>query len=199
MTISAEMVRELRSKSGVGIMECKNALKETEGDMEKAIEYLRKKGLSSAVKKQGRVASEGIVGSYIHAGGKIGVLVEVNCETDFVAKTPEFQQLVQDIAMQIAASNPLYVDQENVPEEVIKKESEIYAAQAKDSGKPDKVIDKIVEGRLQKFYAEVCLLKQPFIKDTDKSVKDLIVEKISSLGENIVVKRFSRYQLGEGS
>lgn len=199
MTISAEMVRELRSKSGVGIMECKNALKETDGDMEKAIEYLRKKGLSAAVKKQGRVASEGIVGSYIHAGGKIGVLVEVNCETDFVAKTPEFQQLVQDIAMQIAASNPLYVDQEDVPEEVIKKESEIYAAQAKDSGKPDKVIDKIVEGRLQKFYAEVCLLKQPFIKDTDKSVKDLIVEKISSLGENIVVKRFSRYQLGEGS
>lgn len=199
MTISAEMVRELRSKSGVGIMECKNALKETKGDMEKAIEYLRKKGLSAAVKKQGRVASEGIVGSYIHAGGKIGVLVEVNCETDFVAKTPEFQQLVQDIAMQVAASNPLYVDQEDVPEEVIKKESEIYAVQAKDSGKPDKVIDKIVEGRLQKFYAEVCLLKQPFIKDTDKSVKDLIVEKISSLGENIVVKRFSRYQLGEGS
>ena len=199
MTISAEMVRELRSKSGVGIMECKNALKETNGDMEKAIEYLRKKGLSAAVKKQGRVASEGSIGSYIHAGGKIGVLVEVNCETDFVAKTPDFQQLVSDIAMQIAASNPFYVDQDDISEDVIKKESEIYAAQAKDSGKPDKVIDKIVEGRLQKFYAEVCLLKQPFIKDTDRSVKDLIVEKISSLGENIVVKRFSRYQLGEGS
>lgn len=199
MVITAEMVKELRSKSGAGIMECKSALKESNGSLEKAIDFLRKKGLSTAVKKHGRVASDGIIGSYIHGGGKLGVLVEINCETDFVAKTPEFQQLAKDIAMQIAASEPLYLKREDIPEEVIKKESDIYAAQARDTGKPDKVIDKIVGGRLEKFYSEVCLLEQPFVKDSDMSVNDLIVKKISNLGENIVIKRFTRYQLGEDS
>jgi len=199
MTISADMVKELRSKSGVGIMECKNALKEADGDLEKALEYLRKKGLSTAAKKQSRAASDGTVGSYIHAGGKIGVLVEVNCETDFVAKTPEFQELVKDIAMQIAATSPLCVRKEDVPEDVLAKEKEIFATQAKNSGKPEKVIDKIVEGRMEKFYSEACLLQQPFVKDTDKSINDLLIEKIQSLGENIVIKRFTRYQLGSDS
>lgn len=199
MTITAEMVKELRSKSGVGIMECKGALNETNGDLEKALEYLRKKGLSTAAKKQERVAQEGSVGSYIHAGGKIGVLVEVNCETDFVAKTPEFQQLVKDIAMQVAASSPLCVKKEEVPEDVLQKEKEIFATQAKNSGKPDKVIDKIVEGRMEKFYAEACLMQQPFVKDPDKTINDLIIEKIQSLGENIIIKRFTRYHLGEDS
>jgi elongation factor Ts len=199
MTISADMVKELRSKSGVGIMECKNALKEANGDLEKALEYLRKKGLSTAAKKQSRTASDGMVGSYIHARGKIGVLVEVNCETDFVAKTPEFQEFVKDIAMQIAATSPLCVRKEDVPEDVLAKEKEIYATQAKNSGKPDRVIDKIVEGRMEKFYSEACLLQQPFVKDTDKSINDLLIEKIQSLGENIVIKRFTRYQLGSDS
>jgi elongation factor Ts len=199
MTITAEMVKELRSKSGIGIMECKSALNETNGDLEKALEYLRKKGLSTAAKKQGRSAQEGSVGSYIHAGGKMGVLVEVNCETDFVAKTPEFQQLVKDIAMQVAASSPLCVKKEEVPEDVLQKEKEIFATQAKNSGKPDKVIDKIVEGRIEKFYAEACLMQQPFVKDPDKTINDLIIEKIQSLGENIIVKRFTRYHLGADS
>lgn len=199
MVVTAEMVKELRSSTGAGIMECKKALKESNGSLEKAIDFLRKKGLSTAVKKQGRAASDGIIASYIHGGGKIGVLVEINCETDFVAKTPEFQQLVKDIAMQIAASEPLYLKREDIPEEVIKKESDIYATQARDSGKPDKVIDKIVEGRLEKFYSEVCLLEQPYVKDPDITVNDLIVNKISNLGENIVIKRFTRYQLGKDS
>lgn len=199
MTITAEMVKELRSKPGIGIMECKSALNETNGDLEKALEYLRKKGLSTAAKKQGRSAQEGSVGSYIHAGGKMGVLVEVNCETDFVAKTPEFQQLVKDIAMQVAASSPLCVKKEEVPEDVLQKEKEIFATQAKNSGKPDKVIDKIVEGRIEKFYAEACLMQQPFVKDPDKTINDLIIEKIQSLGENIIVKRFTRYHLGADS
>jgi len=196
MTITAAMVKDLREKTGVGVMECKEALKESNGDMEAAISYLRKKGLATAAKKGGRATREGLVGSYIHAGGKIGVLVEVGCETDFVARTPQFQELVKDLAMHIAAASPLYLSRDEVPPEVLEKEREIYGEQARNSGKPEKVISKIVEGKLEKYYSESCLLEQPFVKDPDLTVKDLISQKIAQIGENIQVKQFARFQVG---
>lgn len=195
--IEGNLVRELRQRTGVGIMDCKKALEETEGDLEKAIDHLRKKGLAKAAKKSGRVTKEGVVGSYIHAGGKIGVLVEVNCETDFVARTAEFQDLVKDTAMQIAAANPLYLERDKVPVEVVEKERQILRTQAIESGKPEKVIDRIVEGRMGKFFSEVCLLDQHFIKDPDITVRELLNAAISRIGENIFIRRFTRYQLGE--
>lgn len=196
--VTAEMVKELRERTGAGMMDCKKALVATDGDIEKAIDELRTKGLASAAKKASRVASEGVVTSYIHAGGRIGVLVEVNCETDFVGKTAEFKQLAYDIAMQIAASNPDYVSREDVPEQVITHEREVLKAQALEEGKPEKVIDKMVEGRLDKFYKERCLLEQQFIKDPDKTVQQLIHEHVAKIGENINVRRFVRYELGQG-
>lgn len=196
MDINAKVIKELRERTGAGVMECKEALKEANGDIEKAIEILRKKGALKAEKKASRSANEGLIGAYIHAGGKIGVLVEVNCETDFVARTDEFQQLVKDIAMQIAAMSPEYISREDVPPEVIEKEKEIYREEALRSGKPEKVVEKIVEGKLEKFYQEKCLLEQPFIKDESKKVKDLITEVIAKLGENIRVSRFVRFQVG---
>ena len=197
MTVTAEMVKELRERTGAGLMDCKRALAETGGDMEKAIDTLRQKGLATAAKKSGRVASEGIIGSYIHMD-RFGVLVEVNCETDFVAKTDDFKGLVKDIAMHIAAANPAYVSREAVPQDVIDREKEIYKGQV--TNKPAQVIEKIIEGKLEKFYSDTCLLEQIFIKDPDQKqkIKDLVTEKISKVGENIVVRRFVRFQLGEG-
>ncbi|MDQ3254517.1 MAG: translation elongation factor Ts [Acidobacteriota bacterium] len=200
--ITAAAVKVLREKTGAGMMECKNALTEASGNEEQAIELLRKRGLASAKKKEGRIAAEGAVGSYIHMGGKVGVLVEVNCETDFVARTEEFQQLVKDVAMHVAAAEPRYVSRDEVPGEALDKEREIARAQAKNdpknANKPDQVIDKIVEGRLNKFYEEAVLLDQPFVKDPAKTVNDLLTEKIASTGERISVRRFSRYKMGEG-
>jgi len=195
--ITAEMVRKLREETGAGMMDCKSALVEAAGDVEKSREILRKKGLASAAKKAGRATSEGIVGHYIHPGAKIGVLVEVNCETDFVAKTPDFQTLVKEIAMHIAASNPLYVAKEEVPGNVLDKEREIYKAQAAAAGKPANVQEKIAEGKLKQYFSEVCLLEQPFIRENDKTVGQLIQEKIALIKENIVVRRFARFKVGE--
>ncbi|MGE5397871.1 MAG: translation elongation factor Ts [Chitinophagales bacterium] len=192
------MVKELRERTGVGMMDCKQALVEANGDVEKAIEVLRTKGLAKAAKKAGRIASEGVVESYIHMGGRIGVLVEVNCETDFVGKTNEFHTLCKDIAMQIAASRPAYVNRDEVPISVLEKEKEILRQQALNEGKPEKIIDKMVEGRIDKFFKENCLLEQAFIKDTDKSVLDVVNENIMKLGENIAVRRFARFEVGEG-
>jgi len=197
--ISTETVKNLREKTGVGMMDCKKALIESGGDMEGAIEILRKLGLAAAARRAGRTAAEGVVDSYIHIGGKIGVLVEVNCETDFVGRNIEFQSFVKDIAMQIAASNPQYISREDVPDGIVNHEKEILKSQTIAEGKPEKVADKIVEGRLEKFYSEVCLLDQPFIKDTNKSVTDLLGEFCAKIGENIVIRRFTRYQLGEKS
>ncbi|HXH10499.1 MAG TPA: translation elongation factor Ts [Alphaproteobacteria bacterium] len=196
MAISVEQVKELREKTGAGMMDCKKALSETGGDIERAIDYLRQKGLSEAAKRSSRTASEGLVASYIHPGGKIGVLVEVNCESDFVARTEDFQALVKDIAMQVAAANPTYLRREDVPEEVISREKKIYEAQAKEEGKPERIIERIVQGKLEKFFQEVCLLEQPFVKDPDMTIGQLVSSKIAKLGENIVVRRFQRYQLG---
>jgi len=197
MSISAKMVKELREKTAAGMMDCKKALTETNGDMDKAIEYLREKGLSKAAKKSGRLASEGLVEAYIH-GGRIGVLVEVNSETDFVAKNEEFQTFVKDIAMHIAAENPLYVKKEEVPEEVIQKEKDFLTKQALGEGKPEKIVEKMVEGRISKYYGEICLLEQSFVKDPDKTVGDLLNEKIARIGENLSIRRFSRFEVGEG-
>ncbi|HEX6731263.1 MAG TPA: translation elongation factor Ts [Pyrinomonadaceae bacterium] len=200
--ITAAAVKQLREKTGAGMMECKNALVEAEGNEEKAIEILRKRGLASAKKREGRIAAEGIVGQYIHMGGKVGVLVEVNCETDFVARGDEFQQLVKDIAMHIAAAEPRYVKREEIPAEALDKEREIARAQAKNdpknANKPDQVIDKIVEGRLNKFYEEAVLLDQPFVKEPAKTVGELVTEKVAKTGEKITVRRFARYKMGEG-
>ncbi len=198
MEISATMVRELREKTGAGMMDCKKALAETEGNFEKAVDYLRQKGLATAAKRAGRVASEGRVGSYIHAGGKIGVMVEVNCETDFVAKTDDFQAFAKDVAMQIAASNPLCVRREEIPPQVLEKEREIYRLQAREAGKPEKIIEKIVDGKLEKYYSEACLMEQVFVKNTDITIQDLLNELIGKLGEKIEVRRFARFQVGEG-
>jgi elongation factor Ts len=199
MEISASQVKELRGRTGVGIMDCKAALAEAKGDVAEAEKILRKKGLSKAAKKAGRSTGEGVVGSYIHAGGKIGVLVEVNCETDFVARTEQFQGLVKDIAMHVAASSPRYVSREEVSEADLEGEKEIYRAQAAREGKPEKIVEKIVEGRMNKFYEEVCLLEQPFVKDPDRKVQDLVTEMVATLGENIQVSRFARFALGEGA
>lgn len=196
--ISAQMVKELRESTGAGMMDCKKALVETNGDMDKAIDYLREKGLSAAAKKSGRIASEGVVEAYIHGVGKIGVLIEVNCETDFVAKTPEFHSFVRDLAMQVAAANPQYLSRNEVPAAIIEHEREILRAQALNEGKPEKIIDKMVDGRVEKYYKENCLLEQTFIKDPDKSVTDFVSGQVSKIGENIVVRRFIRYQMGEG-
>ncbi|MEW5762679.1 MAG: translation elongation factor Ts [Bacillota bacterium] len=198
MGVPANLVKELRERTGAGMMDCKRALVECNNDIEKAIIYLREKGLAAAAKKAGRVAAEGVVDSYIHGGGRIGVLVEVNCETDFVAKTPEFRAFVRDIAMQIAAARPEWVRREDVPAAKVAQEREILRSQALNEGKPEKILDKIVEGRLEKFYKETCLLEQPFIKNPDVAVGDVLKETIARLGENIVVRRFARYELGEG-
>ena len=199
MSIDAKIVKELRDKTGAGMMDCKRALVDTDGDLEKAVEALRKAGVTKAEKKGTRSAQEGLVYSYIHHGGRLGVLVEVNCETDFVAKTDGFKELVHNLAIQIAATHPVSVNREQVPEELVKSEEDIYTEQAKNSKKPDKVIEKIVTGKMDKYFQEICLLEQPFIKDPDKIVKDLITESIATLGENISVGRYIRYAVGESN
>jgi len=198
VSVTAAQVNELRKATGAGLMDCKKALTETGGDHEKAIDYLRKKGLAAASKKAGRAATEGAVGSYIHAGGKIGVLVEVNCETDFVAKNETFQAFVRDIAMHIAAASPMFVRREEVPAELLEREKDIYRAKAKESGKPDNIVEKIIEGQINKFYADICLLEQSFVKDPDKSVQTYLNETIATIGENMSVRRFAKFVLGEG-
>ena len=195
MEITAAMVKELRSQSGAGIMECKSALKETSGDVEAAITFLRKKGLAKADKKSDRQTGDGSVGTYIHAGNKLGVMVELNCETDFVANTPDFQELIRDIAMHIAAAKPRFATREEVAQETLDKEKEIFAHQAKESGKPENIIEKIVSGKMEKFYEENCVLEQPFIKDTNITVQELIKQKIALLGENINIGRFVRFEV----
>jgi elongation factor Ts len=198
MDVSASVVKELREKTGAGMMDCKKALTETAGDVQKAVDYLRQKGLAAATKKADRVAADGAVAAYVHAGGKLGALVEINCETDFVARTTEFQALLKDIAMQVAAANPRYVRREEIPEAELAKEKTIYRQQALESGKSEKIVDKIVEGKMERFYSEICLLEQSFIKDQDKKVSEIINDAIARLGENIQIRRFARYHLGEG-
>lgn len=198
MAVSAAAVKELRERTGAGMLDCKKALDETGGDIEKAIALLREKGLAAAANKAGRIATEGVVESYIHAGGRIGVLVEVNCETDFVAKTDQFREFARDIAMQIAAANPKFVRREEVPADQLEKEKEILKNQALNEGKPEKIVEKMVEGRISKYYEEYCLMEQSFIKDPDKTISELLNEKISKIGENISIRRFVRYELGEG-
>ncbi|RJQ57297.1 MAG: translation elongation factor Ts [Desulfobacteraceae bacterium] len=195
--ISAEMVKELREKTGAGIMDCKQALSESGGEMNAAVDFLRKKGLATAKKRAGRAAKDGVIQSYIHMGGKIGVLVEVNCETDFVAKTDAFKEFAKNVAMHIAASSPLGVAPEDVPEDVIKREKEIYRAQALESGKPENIVDKIADGKLQKFYKENCLLQQPYVRDPNLTIQDVLNEVIAKIGESISIRRFARFQIGE--
>ncbi len=195
--ITSEMIKELREKTQAGMLDCKKALVECGGDMEKAVEYLRKKGLASANKRMGREAREGIIASYIHTNSKLGVLLELNCETDFVAKNADFHELAKEISMQVAASNPLYVDIDDVPAEELEKEKDIYRDQMKDSGKPEQVVEKIVEGKLKKFYQEVCLMEQEYIKDPKLTIRDLVKAKIATYGENITVGRFVRYKIGK--
>jgi len=197
--VSPVLVRELRDRSGAGVMDCKRALAEAAGDIERALVSLRKKGLAAAAKRAGRTAAEGAVSAYIHAGGKIGVLVEVNCETDFVARTDDFQGLVKDVAMQVAAASPRFVGREDVPAALIESERSIYREQAMSSGKPAAVLEKIVDGKMEKFFADTCLLEQPFIRDPDKTIGQLITEVVARLGENVVVRRFARFHLGEQS
>ncbi len=195
--MNQEKLRELRERTGAGIMDCKNALNEAQGDLDKAVEILRKKGLALAAKKVGRITKEGIIDAYIHPGDRLGVLVEVNCETDFVARTPEFRRFVRDIALQIAASEPMVVSREELPSEVVEREKDIYRSMIKDLKKPPHVVEKIVTGKLEKFYADACLLEQPFVKNPEKTVGDYIKEHIAKFGENIVVRRFVRFRLGE--
>ena len=199
MGVTASQVKELREKTGVGMMDCKKALKECDGDIEKSIEYLRKKGIATAQKRGGRSTSEGQIQSYIHSGGKIGVLVEINCETDFTGKNDDFTEFVKNVAMHIAASNPIAVDSEGIPEDIINKEKEIYETQAKESGKPENVIQKIVEGKIKKFFAETTLLGQQYVKNPDITIQDLVNEMIAKTGENIKINRFVRFQLGENN
>lgn len=198
MSFTANDVMTLRQRTGAGMMDCKKALVETNGDMEKAVDYLREKGIAKAAKKAGRIAAEGIVDSYIHMGGKVGVLLEVNCETDFVARGEQFKELVHDIALQIAAANPSYVTVEEVPADVIEKEKEILRAQAIEEGKPEKIIEKMVEGRIKTFYDENCLLCQKFVKDPSKTIEQLVVEATATIGEKIAIRRFARFEMGEG-
>ncbi len=198
MEVSAASVKELREKTGAGFVDCKKALTETNGDIEKAVDYLRQKGLSAAAKKAGRVASEGVVGSYIHGGGKIGVLIEVNCETDFVAKNEDFLNFVKDVAMHIAAANPVCMERNDLPQDILEREKAVVKAQALESGKPEKVIEKMVEGRMEKFYAESCLLEQPFVKNPDIKIGDYLNQTVAKIGEKISIRRFTRYQMGEG-
>jgi len=197
MQITAKMVKELREKTGAGMMDCKKALAEVEGDFDKAVDILRKKGIAKAASRAGRTTGEGIIATYVHAGDKLGVMVEINCETDFVARTDKFKTFGKDIAMHIAASAPLCVEKDGVDPALLEKEKEIYREQMLKEGKPEKIVDKIVEGKLDKYYSEVVLLEQPFVKDNDKSIGELLKETIGSLGENITIKRFSRFRLGE--
>lgn len=197
LEISSLMVKELRTKTGAGMMDCKEALAASDGDFEKAVDYLRKKGLSAATKRSSKAAKEGTIASYIHMGGRIGVMVELNCETDFVAKTEKFQTAARDIAMQVAAANPLYVRPDDIPEEAMNREKEIYRSQLREEGKPDKIWDKIIEGKLKKYYEDVCLTEQKFIKDSNITIATMINNLIASTGENIVIRRFARFQLGE--
>ncbi len=197
MSIEMSSVRKLREQTGIGILECKKALEEASGDFDKAVEILRKKGYEKAKSKSSRATNQGVIGSYIHNNSKIGVIVEIGCETDFVAKNEDFQQFVKDVAMQIAAMSPTYISENDVPEEVIEKEKEIYAEQLKKSGKPENIIENIIKGKLKKFYSEACLLNQAFFKDDKNTINDLLTEKIHKIGENIVIKRFVRYQVGE--
>jgi elongation factor Ts len=199
MEITAAMVKELREKTGAGIMDCKEALTETNGNMEEAIRWLREKGIEASERRTHRSASEGVITSYIHMGNKVGVLLELNCESDFVARNEEFQRLARDIAMQVAATNPEYINKEDVPEEVIEKEKSILRTQAINEGKPEKVIDKIVDGRINRYYSEHCLMEQPFIRDDSQTVDELVKENIAKFGENIVVRRLTRYLLGQES
>jgi len=197
MSISASLVNDLRNNTGAGMMDCKKALEQTGGDIEKAIDYLRKRGVQQAEKKVGRSANQGIIQSYIHPGSRLGVLVEINCETDFVARTNDFQEFAKDVAMQIAAANPLVVDRSELDQEKINKELEIYRDQAREQGKPEAILEKIAQGKLEKYYQEVCLLEQSFVKDPNKTIRDLLNEKIAKLGENMILRRFVRFQLGE--
>jgi len=194
--IDAKLVKELRSRTSAGIMDCKEALEESGGDLEKAVDFLRQKGLATALKRAGRETSEGVISSYIHAGDKLGVLVEVNCETDFVGKTEEFKAFAKDIAMHIAAMKPLGIDREDIDAEILKREEDIYRQQAQDTGKPENILDKIIKGKMEKFYKEVCLMEQVFVKNSDITIKDLVHEMVSKTGENISIRRFTRYQLG---
>ena len=196
MKIPSELVKELREQTGVGIMACKNALQEADGDITQAVDILRKKGIAKAQKREGRSASEGQVQAYIHMGGKIGVLVEVNCETDFSAKTEDFSNFTKNLAMHIAATNPMAITEEGLPEDIVEREKEIYRAQALDSGKPEKVLEKIVDGKMKKFFSEVCLLKQPYVRDPDLTIEDLLNELKVKTGENVIIRRFARFQLG---
>ena len=198
MEISIEQVKDIRQRTGAGVNDCKAALLEAKGNMEAAIDYLRRKGLATAAKKAGRIATDGLVLSYIHAGGKMGVLVEVNCETDFVAKTEDFQTFVKNISMHIAAANPQYIRREEIPQEVLERERAIYRTQAQEAGKPQKIIDKIVEGKMERFYSEVCLLEQTYVRDPDLTIKEFLDAMIAKVGENISIRRFARFQLGEG-
>ena len=195
--ITATIVKELRDKTGAGMMDCKNALKESDGDMEKAVDILRTKGIARASKKADRAVNEGRIEAYIHPGSKLGVLVEINCETDFVAKTDDFSSFARDVAMQIAASSPSFVKREDVDQGTIDQEMKIYREQAKEQGKPDNIIDKIATGKLDKFYSEICLIEQPFVKDPDKTIENLVTETIAKLGENITIRRFTRFKIGE--
>jgi len=197
MDIDVLLVRDLRQKTGAGVMDCKRALKETQGNIDKAIEFLRQKGLAKATKRVGRKAEEGLIGSYIHPGGRIGVLVELNCETDFVARTQDFKDLIKDISMHVAAADPQYLRRENIPEEIVQKEKEILRMQALEMGKPEKVVDRIVEGKMERFFSEVCLLEQAYVKDLDLTVGDLLNSLMGKIGERISIRRFTRYQLGE--
>ena len=199
MEVSANAVKELREKTGAGMMDCKKALAESAGDVQKAVDYLRQKGLAAAATKADRVAADGAVAAYVHPGGKLGALVEINCETDFVARTAEFQTLLKDMARQVAAANPRYVRREEIPAAELDREKTIHRQQALESGKPEKIVDKIVEGKMERFYSEVCLLEQSFIKDQDKKVSDVVNDSIARLGENIQIRRFARYHLGEGT
>jgi len=196
--VTAAMIKELRERSGAGILDCKKTLQETNGNIEKAIDLLREKGLAAAAKKAGRIAGEGIVSAYIHMGGRIGVLIEVNCETDFVAKTDNFKEFVKNMAMQVAASNPRYVKREDVPAEEVEREKEVLSQQALNEGKPAHIVEKMVEGRLGKFFREICILEQPYIRDPEKTVENILKETIAKIGENIVIRRFVRYEMGEG-
>jgi elongation factor Ts len=195
--INAELVKKLREKTGAGMMDCKRALEKSEGDMEKAVDILREQGMASAAQKSGRVVNEGIIYSYIHPGDRLGVLMEINCETDFVARTDDFRTLAKDLSMQVAATNPLVVSRNDLKEDLIQKEKDIYRAQAISQNRPEKVLDRIVEGKLEKYFQEVCLLEQPFIRDEHKTVQERITETIAKLGENITVKRFARFRVGE--
>ena len=197
MAISADLVKQLREKTGVGIMDCKKALQETSGDMEKALEWLRKKGIASAQKRVGRETKEGVIDAYIHPGNRLGVMIEVNCETDFVAKNAEFQQFIRNMAMQVAAANPLVIARANLPAEIVERELNVYREQAKATGKPAAILDKIAQGKLEKYYQEVCLLEQSYIRDPERTIKDVLTEIRTKIGENIIIRRFVRFQLGD--